>query len=125
LQPVGDHVVVERLDTLLVLKGQEWIERALQLVAEVDIEVSEAESIIRTRREGTSSAYAAHDRPLEWIRIAIARSLLPPDLQTGQRDHSWYISVQFGHYLHESPGEKGGGWELFVKTEPGGKASSY
>lgn len=42
--------------------------------------------------------------------------LLPPDLQTGQRDHSWYISVQFGHYLHESPGEQGGGWGVFLKT---------
>jgi porin len=42
--------------------------------------------------------------------------LLPPDLQTGRQDHSWYISVQFGHYLHESPGQQGVGWGVFLKT---------
>lgn len=42
--------------------------------------------------------------------------LLPPDLQTGRKDHSWYISVQFGSYLHESPGRQGTGWGVFLKT---------
>lgn len=45
----------------------------------------------------------------------LAELLLPPDLQTGQRDHSWYLGVQFGHYLYESS-RGGGGWGIFLKA---------
>jgi porin len=41
--------------------------------------------------------------------------LLPPTLQTGTRDHSWFASLQLGHFLQEDPNRPGSGWGLFVK----------
>lgn len=36
--------------------------------------------------------------------------LLPPELQTGDRDHSWHVGVQFTHLLREDPEQPETGW---------------
>lgn len=41
--------------------------------------------------------------------------LLPPELQTGDRDDSWFLGVQFAHFLRQNPQRPGDGWGFFVK----------
>lgn len=41
--------------------------------------------------------------------------LLPPDLRTGDRDHSWFAGVQIAHFLRERSDLPGAGWGLFLK----------
>lgn len=41
--------------------------------------------------------------------------LLPPELQTGDRDDSWFLGVQFAHFLRQNSQRPGDGWGLFVK----------
>jgi porin len=42
--------------------------------------------------------------------------LLPSDLQTGNKDHSWFLSAQFVYYLHQSAQQPGEAWGVFLKT---------
>jgi porin len=52
----------------------------------------------------------------------LAELLLPPDLQTGDRDHSWHVGLQFSQFVHENPQRPTEGWGLFLKI--GGSAGN-
>jgi porin len=45
----------------------------------------------------------------------LGQLLLPPELQTGNKHGSYYVSLQGVHFLHKRAGHPGQGWGLFVK----------
>ena len=47
--------------------------------------------------------------------VNLGEVLLPAELQTGNKDHSWHASIQIAHFLHESAAYAADGWGLFVK----------
>lgn len=46
----------------------------------------------------------------------LSELLLPSDLQTGNRDDSWFLGVQFAHYFHQSAASAEQRWGVFLKT---------
>jgi porin len=42
--------------------------------------------------------------------------LLPSDLQTGDKDRSWHLGVQFVQFLHQRSDRPGDGWGVFLKV---------
>lgn len=42
--------------------------------------------------------------------------LLPPDLQTGNRDHSWFLGVQIAHLLKQPDDATANGWGIYLKV---------
>ncbi|HEY0938548.1 MAG TPA: carbohydrate porin [Steroidobacter sp.] len=42
--------------------------------------------------------------------------LLPADLRTGDKDHSWFLGVQFVYYLRQSAQQPAEAWGVFLKT---------
>lgn len=42
--------------------------------------------------------------------------LLPAELRTGNKDHSWFLSVQLVYYLRQNAQEQGEAWGVFLKT---------
>lgn len=63
----------------------------------------------RTTRVAVTGTYSTKDG------VNLEELLLPSDLQTGDRDYSWFLGVQFSHFLRESVERPGDGWGLFLK----------
>lgn len=45
----------------------------------------------------------------------LAELLLPADLRTGDRHHSWHVGLQFSQFVREKPQRPAEGWGLFLK----------
>ena len=63
-------------------------------------------------RTSTASVYGTYSTK---DGTNLGELLLPPELQTGNKDHAQHFGVQFGHLFRENPEHPGQGWGVFLK----------